>query len=284
MASLKDIRRRISAVRSTQKVTRAMKLVAAAKLRRAQMAAQDGRAYASGLYDTAVRVSRRLGSGAPLLWRRSGSLNCVDVVAIASDRGLCGGFNENLLRALEEGMADLDSYGIQTKIFPIGKRIQRSLVRKGYPLEMPPAECTGEALIEWAAHRMTERFQAGESSGCNLAFNRPINAAQQRIAFWNLLPVYYQGDQAERHLEYLYEPTRDEALEALAQELLRSSIRQALLESNAAELGARMTAMDAATKNADDMIAHLTSVYNRKRQESITAELMDIVGGAEALR
>ena len=248
MASLKDIRRRIGAVRNTQKVTRAMKLVAAAKLRRAQQAALDGRAYASALYDTAVRVSRRLGAQAPLLWRRSPELNCMDVIAIASDRGLCGGFNENLLRALEEGISDLASYGIGSKLFAIGKRGQRAVARKGYPMETPPPELSGDALIDWIVHRAVDRFLAGESTGCNLAFNRFVSAAQQKIVFWNLLPIHYRGGEGERHLEYLYEPTRSEALDALCQAHLRSSIGQALLESTAAEQAARMAAMDAATK------------------------------------
>ena len=188
------------------------------------------------------------------------------------------------MRAVEGGIADLASYGIRTRIFAIGKRGQRHLARKRYDVELAPPDASGEALVEWAARRVAERFQAGESSGCNLAFNRFVNAARQELTFWNLLPVSHQGEVSERHLEYLYEPEREQALAALCQELLRSSIRQALLESNAAEQAARMAAMDAATKNADDMITHLTSVYNRERQEAITTELMDIVGGAEALR
>jgi F-type H+-transporting ATPase subunit gamma len=284
MASLKDIRRRIQAVRGTQKVTRAMKLVAAARLKRAQREAIEGRAYASALYETAVRVSRRLGNRAPSLWRRSENLECIDLVLVSSDRGLCGGFNENLLRAIEEGMADLASYQMRTKVFVIGRKGWARLAALGCDAEAVSMEEGQSAAIERLVAKLVQRFCDGESAGCNLAFNRFISAAHQEIAFWNLLPIYQQGDATERHLEYLAEPSREEALHLLAEELLRSSLRQALLESSAAELGARMAAMDAATKNADEMIAHLTSVYNRKRQEHITTELMDIVNGAEALR
>lgn len=284
MASLKDIRRRILAVKNTQKVTRAMKLVAAAKLKRAQRMAMEGRAYSEALFETVQRVSRRLGRSAPPLWTRPDELTCIDVLVISSDRGLCGGFNENLMRAMMDGVEDHTSHNIAVKSFIIGKKGLQHAARCGLEFEPVSLGEEIEAGVDAVVKLLVGRFLSGESSGCNLAFNRFISAAKQKITFWNLLPLYYRGTEAERNLEYLYEPTREEALRALCEEALRNSIRQALRESAAAELAARMAAMDGATKNADEMIAHLTSVYNRARQETITSELLDIVNGAEALK
>lgn len=284
MPSLKDIRRRILAVRNTQKVTRAMKLVAAARLKRAQRMVQDGRAYADALFETAQRVSRRLGRSAPRLWLRPSEIECVDLLVITSDRGLCGGFNENLMRSVMEGVEEHVSHRIQVKLFIIGKKGVQTANRLKLNFEIITASTSNQASIETIADRLIERFESGKSAGCNVAFNQFINAARQKITFWNLLPLYYRGEDRERNLEYLYEPVRDEALNSLCKRVVVSSIRQAMKESEASELAARMTAMDGATKNADDMVAHLTSIYNRARQETITKDLLDIVNGAEALR
>lgn len=284
MPSLKDIRRRIIAVRNTQKVTRAMKLVAAAKLKRAQRAALEGRTFASELHKTAERVSRRLGARAPNMWRRPEALECIDVLVITSDRGLCGGFNENLIREVIDGIEEHLSHNIAVKLFAIGKKGYSHLASQGRDVETIATDVGMEETIDSVSKKITERYLGGKSSGCNVVFHRFLNAAQQEITFWNLLPLYVRGAESERNLEYLYEPEREEALRALAESEIRSTIRQALLESQASELAARMTAMDAATKNADDMIAHLTSVYNRARQEAITSELLDIVNGVEALK
>lgn len=284
MASLKDIRRRIGAVRGTQKVTRAMKLVAAAKLRRAQMAAFEARAYATDLHDMAMRVSRRLGDRAPPLWQRPKEITCIDVVVVTSDRGLCGGFNEGLLRVLEENAALSEEHGIAVKLFVVGRKGRRYLTARGYDVEEVPGVGGERGMANWITGRLMERYLRGESAGGNIGFNRFASASHQEVTFWNLLPLYKRGIPRERHLEYLYEPIREEILDAICHESIRSTIAQVLLESQAAELAARMTAMDNATRNADDMIAHLTFVYNRARQEAITKELLDIVGGAEALK
>ncbi len=284
MASLKDIRRRIGAVKNTQKVTSAMKLVAAAKLKRTQMMAQEGRIYSSALYDTVTRVSRRLGVRAPGLWRRPRMLDVIDLIVITSDRGLCGGFNEFLLRAVEEGIEDHVSHNIDVKVYVIGRKGYRYLSQRGYKPELISLEGNREKKIAEVVEMMCNRYLNEESSGCNLGFNRFVSTARHDMTFWNLLPLYHIGSQKERHLEYIYEPAREEALHALSRESLISSLKQAMLESNASEIAARMLAMDGATKNADDMIAHLTSVYNKERQESITTELIDIINSAEALR
>lgn len=284
MRSLKDIRRRIDATRGTQKVTRAMKLVAAAKLKGVQDRAIAGKTYSSATYDSVTRVSRRLGALAPGLWRRPLSLDLIDVIVLTSDRGLCGGFNENLLRSLEEGIEDHLTHNIGVKIYAVGRKGFKYLKQRGYDVEELEIGGDRETSIYEVVERICERYLRRESSGCNLGFNKFVSAGRQKITFWNMLPLYHIGDRTERFKEYIYEPDRNEALNALAKESLRGSLRQALLESEASEQAARMAAMDGATKNADDMIAHLTSVYHKARQEAITSELMDIVNGAEALR
>ncbi|MFH0800618.1 MAG: ATP synthase F1 subunit gamma [Pseudomonadota bacterium] len=283
MAALKDIKRRIQAVKSTQKMTRAMKLVAAARLKRAQQTAFDARSYSSGIIDTAMLVSRRLGPRAPLMWQRPKDLNCVDLAVVTSDRGLCGGFNENLLRRIEEAVTNAASHNIDTRLYVIGKKGMRYLSARGRDVEAVPGG-DDAGVASWIAARLMERYRKGESAGGNVAFNRFASAGRQELTFWNLLPLHKRGNAKERHLEYLYEPTRETALDRLCAMAITASMRQAILESRAAELAARMSAMDNATRNADDMIAHLTFVYNRARQEDITSELMDIVGGAEALK
>lgn len=284
MLSLKDIRHRIAAVRNTQKVTRAMKLVAAAKLRGAQRRAMNGRAFASAIHETVDRVSKRLGHKAPALWRRPKSIDCVDVLVITSNRGLCGGFNENLLRAVNEGIEDHKFYNIDVKVFVIGKKGLSYLNRYKHDVEEILINDDKDKIIEQTADHFIERFLSGESSGCNIAFNRFINAARQKVVFWNLIPLYVRGSAMEKNLEYLYEPDKNSALDKLCRMSIINSIEQAILESEASELAARMAAMDMATKNADEMIGHLTMIYNKARQATITNELLDIVNGAEALR
>jgi F-type H+-transporting ATPase subunit gamma len=218
------------------------------------------------------------------MWRRPAAIDCIDVAVVTSDRGLCGGFNENLLRAVDDGIATSEDHNISVKLFVIGKKGLKYLKARRYDVEAVPTEGGQEAMASWVIGRIVERYRKGESAGGNIAFNRFESAARQEVKFWNLLPLHARGSERERHMEYLYEPARGEALDGLCMEAMRSSMRQALVESNAAELAARMAAMDNATRNADEMIAHLTFVYNRARQEDITAELMDIVGGAEALK
>ena len=284
MMTQKEIRRRIEAVRNTQKVTRSMKLVAAARLRGAQQRAVKKREHTSALFDITVRVSRRLGREAPVLWRRPEGIDCVDVIVVTSDRGLCGGFNENLLREVDEGILQHLMHNIAVKIFVIGRQGVKRLGARGYDVEAVPRDGGLDAAVKWLTDTVTERCVSGESSGCNIAFNRFVSAARQKPTFWNLLPLSYRGFESNRNVEYIYEPIRKDALDALAGQIIGSALWQALLESEASEHAARMTAMDAATRNAEDMIEHLTSVYNKVRQETITSELMDIVNGAEALR
>jgi len=284
MYTQKEIKRRIEAVRNTQKITRSMKLVAAARLKGAQVRALADRPYTSALHGVTTRVSRRLGRAAPALWRRPSALQCIDLIVVTSDRGLCGGFNENLLRQVEEGILEHLTHNIEVKNFVIGRQGVKWLTGRGYDVVEVPTEGGIDSIIKWVLQRVSDRCVGGRSAGCNIGFNRFVSASKQKVTFWNLLPLSHRGFQREHSIEYLYEPMRDKALDMLAAQSLVSTLKQAVLESEASEHAARMTAMDAATKNAEDMIAHLRSVYNRARQESITSELMDIVNGAEALR
>lgn len=284
MASLKDISRRISAVKNTQKVTRAMKLVAAAKLKRAQTTTFAARKYASELHNITTRISRHLGERAPLMWQRPKEIKCIDLIVISSDRGLCGGFNENLFGQLEDEILTASNHGIAIKLFVIGKKGTKHFSAKKYDVEIPPSTLQESETITWVVDKVVDRYIKGQSAGCNIVFNKFVTTSRQEPTFWNMLPLHKRGNEKERNLEYLYEPTRESVLDFLCRESLLATVRQSFSESRAAELAARMVAMDNATKNAEDMVSHLTFVYNRARQESITSDLMDIVGGAEALK
>lgn len=284
MKSLKEIRRRITAVRGTQKITNAMRLVAAAKIRAVEKKAIGGRDYAKEIHRSVQRISRRLGPRAPDMWRRPTVINCMDVLVITSDRGLCGGFNENLLRFLEDGCWEHECHNISVKIYVIGRKGWNYLKSRGYDVERIPSDGGREKIVRWAVNAMMLRFLAGDSAGGYVLFNRFVNARHYEITSWNMLPLYSHGGEREREIDYIFEPERDLALDFFASEMLMGTVRQAIFESEAAEQAARVVAMTGATKNADDMVNHLSGLYNRARQEEITAELMDVVGGAESQR
>jgi len=286
MQSLKHIRRRIQSVRNTQKVTRAMKLVAAARLKRAQREALTAREYTDGFRGVVKRISMRAGPEAPPIMRRRADIKSLDVLIFTSDRGLCGGFNENLLMQVLDGIEDHTSHGIDVFLFVIGKKGWQFLKRRYAKLERLTRadDESNSAFINRVASLLTKRFFLHESDGTFLALNKFLSASTQAPTFWNYLPLHWRGRTPDRLLDYIYEPGRDIARDNLCRELLERFIAQAILETRAAELAARMMAMDSATKNADDMISHLTREYHKARQSAITAELLDIIGGANALR
>ncbi|MBT3181522.1 MAG: ATP synthase F1 subunit gamma [Deltaproteobacteria bacterium] len=283
MQSLKDLRRRILATRDTLKIVRSMKLIAAAKLRGAQAAATKGRPYALELHRSVQRISGRLGADAPEMWRRPDHIGCLDTLVITSDRGMCGGFNENLLRFVEWGCYEHETHNIPVKLYVIGRKGRQFLKTSGYDVERVPSEGGTEKAVRWVVNNMMLRFLSGESSGGFVVFNKYLSSTKYEVTSWNLLPLYTRNWGRGDDVEYIFEPERDLALDFFASEFLMETVRQAIVESYAAEQVARIMAMSSATKNADDMIAHLTSLYNKARQEAITSELMDIVGGAEAL-
>lgn len=286
MSSLKTIRRRIQSVKNTQKVTKAMKLVAAAKLKRAQRDALAARDYSDGIRGIVRRISMRAGSQAPPLMRRRDDIRSLDVLVVTSDRGLCGGFNENLLLSVLEGIHEHTSHGIDVRIFVVGKKGWQYLSRRYEKVErlIKGDDESGGDFCGRIAAMLTKRFLSNESDGAYIVLNRFKSAARQEISYWNFLPLHWRGRMPDRLLDYIYEPARTPVIDALAERMLSRSVEQAMLESSAAELAARMVAMDNATKNADEMISHLTLEYHKARQSAITTELLDIVGGAEALR
>ena len=294
MPSLKAIRTRISSVKSTQKITRAMKLVSAARLRRAQDAILGARPYANALATAVVEVALRAGADAhPLLDRRTPER--LTMVPLTSDRGLAGGFNANVFRALQR-FVDEQKRGTpaarEVSLEIVGKKgrdfFRRRKANIGHELAGPTAD-TALQIAREMAHIVTHSFQNGRTDAVYLVYNEFKSAGQQRVVVEPLLPITGANLQGQAGggtgaLDFLYEPSKERLLDALLPLYVESQIYRGLLESMASEFGARMTAMDSATNNAKEMISTLTLQYNRARQAAITKELMEIVSGAEALK
>ncbi len=285
MQSLKIIRHRIKSVKNMRKVTKAMKFVAAAKLKSAQKEAISARNYTHNLWEIIKRISKKAGANAPPLMRRRSTINNIDCLLITSSRGLCGSFNENLIRAVIEKVQEHKTVGIGVNLFVVGKKGWQLLKSKDfnvYKIDFGYRDIYDFAKS--ATDLLVTRFLSGESDGAFIAFNHFISASRQEVTFWDHVPLHWRGIGLEKHIDYMYEPNKDDVMDELTRELLCRLIMQAILESNASEQAARMLAMDKATKNADDMIASLTLQYNKARQATVTSELLDIIGGAEAIR
>jgi F-type H+-transporting ATPase subunit gamma len=282
MPSLKALRKRIATVRSTQKITKAMKMVAAARLRRAQDAAERARPYAGKLAETFAVVAAGIEPDAhPLLARREERR--IDLLVLTSDRGLCGGYNANLLRFAE---AFLRERGAAAAIAVVGRKGLEYYRRRGVTLVQHHVGVLGTPVPELTrvlAAAVADRFVRGESDAVYLAYSRFRSAISQVPTVTPLLPVKPPEGGAPA-VDYIFEPDRGALLDLLLPRYVEAVITQALLEAIASEHGARMTAMDNATTNASDMIGRLTLVMNRVRQAAITKELMEIVSGAEALK
>jgi F-type H+-transporting ATPase subunit gamma len=294
MPSLKDLKVRINSVKSTQKITSAMKMVAAAKLRRAQEAAEAARPYAE-------RMERMLGSlaasmagreGAPALLAGNGRDQVHLVVVMTSDRGLCGGFNSSIVRATRRKVRELREQGKQVKLFCVGRKGRDQLKRDLGDIIIGHMEDVGRPKLAFPAAneigvKLVQLFEQGEFDVCYLAYNKFKSAMTQIVTFLQLIPFAVPEDrakgQAKGDVSYEYEPDETEILEALLPRNLGVQVFRALLENSASEQGARMTAMDNATRNAGDMINKLTIFYNRSRQAYITKELIEIISGAEAV-
>jgi F-type H+-transporting ATPase subunit gamma len=301
MPSLKSLRVRIASVKSTQKITSAMKMVAAAKLRRAQEQAEAARPYAE-------RMERMLGSladsvagrdGAPPLLVGNGKDDVHLLVVATADRGLCGGFNSNIVREARRRIAALQNEGKTVKILCVGRKGRDQLRREYGKLIVDTIEEIGRPTLrfegaEGVAQRIATMFAEGEFDVCTLFFARFKSAITQIVTKQQLIPFAALSDEEEESAEadrggmpanavYEYEPDEEEILRDLLPRNLAIQVFRALLENNASEQGARMTAMDNATRNAGDMIDRLTLTYNRTRQAVITKELIEIISGAEAL-
>ena len=293
MANLKDLRVRIASVKSTQKITSAMKMVAASKLRRAQVAAEEARPYAD-------RMERMLGAltaslptleGAPRLLAGSGAEDSHLIVAVTADRGLCGGFNGNIVRECRHRINALVAEGKTVKVLCIGRKGRDGLKREFGDLIIDTHENlmrTGVAYDDARAiaGNLRAMFDDGEFDVCTVVFNRFKSVISQEVTPRRVIPFPLPEETdtpAELRALYIMEPTDDEILDELLPRNLAVQVYRALIESYASEQGARMTAMDNATRNAGDMIDSLTLTYNRTRQANITRELIEIISGAEAL-
>jgi F-type H+-transporting ATPase subunit gamma len=300
VANLKAIRKRISTVKSTQKITRAMKMVAGARLNRAQQRILALRPYAvataEALAEVTLSEERRMGAAVapdhPLLARREEK--SVLFLVITSDRGLCGAFNSNILRRAERMWRESEAAGKKVQIAVVGRKGRDYFKRRKAPL-LHVFSGVWERLDLETARRVARKtlapFVKAEVDAIYLVYNEFKSAMTQRVVAEPLFPVGKAEGEAEKaeageqalEREFLFEPSKAALLERLVPMYVEISILRALLESMASELGARMTAMDSATKNASDMIERLTLQYNRARQAAITTELMEIIGGAEAL-
>ncbi|BFU96500.1 MAG: ATP synthase gamma chain [Nitrospira sp.] len=298
MPSLQSVRRKIDSVKKTQKITKAMKMVAAAKLKRTQDRILAARPYALKMRDAIRALSRRVNRDAhPLLKKREG--HRIEVAVVTSDRGLCGAFNANILRAAAAALKEFESAGATVQVVVIGRKGRDFFRRRGWTVRREIVDVFDKLSFE---HGMLlgnelqalENYAADRIDAVYAIYNEFKSAIQQRVVVERLLPLDWvveisavkEADQGTEQLPggYLYEPSEDELLEQLLHRNFHVQAYRILLESSAAEQGARMTAMDGATRNAGELIKKLTIYYNKTRQAAITKELMDIVGGAEALK
>ena len=285
MATLQAIKKRIASVKNTEQITRAMYRVSVAKLRRAQMAAENSRPYGEALSATIVDLAARAATGHPLLEKRP--VKKAEIVLFTSDRGLCGGYNANLIRTAERFMRESCSGYDQVEISVVGKRAADYLKRRRIPVRKVTTNLMRTLNYELArsiADELTARFLAGEVDAVFLVHAVFRSALSQKPTVVPLLPFQLPAEGEASLIDYIYEPGVKEILDALLPRQVRTQVFRAMLEAVASEHGARMTAMDSASTNAADMIDRLTLQFNRARQAAITKELMEIIGGAEALK
>jgi F-type H+-transporting ATPase subunit gamma len=288
MPSLKDIRKRITSVKSTQKITRAMKLVAAARLRRAQENIVNARPYANKLHELISELALRADAeDHPLLEVRKPRR--IMVVVLTSDRGLCGGFNTNILRTLLTKRTEFDEQYDEVRLAVVGRKGREYLKHRNVPVHKYFQGMDVNTALDRAkeiSDGIIEDFLAHDLDMVYLLYNEFKSAMSQRIELEQLLPIVpLELDEADgSQIDFVYEPSKIELLETILPMYVHVETYRAALECTASEFGARMTAMENATNNAGDMISSLTLEFNKARQASITTELLDIVGGAEALK
>ena len=284
MATLRDIQRRIRSVQSTQKITRAMKLVAAAKLRRAQERIVSARPYATKMAELLGHlVSGSDEAAHPLLEQREGPRR--QIVIITADKGLAGAFNSNIIRRSLDLIRE--SSAVDLTLVVVGRKARDFYRRRPYTVKRDLIGFWDRLAYSHAcelADFFMEQYRSGEVDEVWLLYNEFRSVAVQRPVRMQLLPIPKTEEHAAESVDYIYEPGPGEILGELLPRHVRMQVYRALMESAAGEHGARMTAMEAATANAKEMIDVLTIQYNKARQEKITKELLDIVGGAEALK
>ncbi len=288
MASLRDIRTKIVSIKKTQQITKAMKMVAAAKLRRAQERVIAARPYARKMLAVIANLAGRVERARhPLLAKREPKQ--VKLMVLTSDRGLCGAYNTNILRKAVEVVKQFKAEGKEVKVNVVGRK-GRDFFRKRheYTLGKVWAEL---GMIDYAkaadvGKNIVERFSAGETDEVYILYNEFKSVMQQKVTLEKLLPVEppAEADPFTAAVDYLYEPSAEAILSSILPKHIEVQVYRSMLESQASEMGSRMTAMDSATRNAKDMIERLTLKFNKQRQAAITKEISEIVGGAEALK
>ncbi len=291
MPNLKDLKNRIESVKSTRKITKAMQMVAAAKLRRAQDAAEAGRPYAERMQAVMGGLAASVGGAdnAPRLLAGTGSDQTHLLVVMTAERGLCGGFNSSIVRLVRNRVEELKANGKTVKLLTVGKK-GREQLRRDYAdlmvghVDLSEVKRIGYANAAEIAGDILKRFDAGEFDVASIYFNTFQSVISQVPTETQIIPASFDAPEADDvSTLYDYEPSEEAILEDLLPRGVATQIFSALLENGASEQGARMSAMDNATRNAGEMIDKLTIEYNRSRQAVITNELIEIISGAEAL-
>ena len=290
MASLDDLKKRIASVKSTQKITKAMKMVAAAKLRRAQESAEKGRPYSEKMNNVILNLSNGISDkeNAPKLLSGTGQEKTHLCVVMTSDRGLCGGFNSNIIKKAKSYFSKILDEGKELKIITVGSKGNDQLKR-----------VYGDKIIENISFKesknanyfdadkigkiVIEKFDAGEFDICTIFYNQFKNVITQIPQAQQIIPLNNEAEENSSEESYEFEPDEDEILSNLLPKNISTQIFKAMLENSASEQGSRMSAMDNATRNAGEMVDKLTIEYNRSRQAAITKELIEIISGAESL-
>ena len=289
MPSLKDLKNRIGSVKSTQKITSAMKMVAAAKLRKAQKQALASRPYTSLMDSVVSKISSKaIGSSIDLVSGKEIKTHLL--VVFSADRGLCGGFNGSITRTVRSEIKKLKDDGINVKLLMVGKKSADALNREFGDLFVEKIDGNSAKPnytdAEVLAKKIIDLFENNEFGVCRVIFNKFVSAITQEVTLKSLIPVEVKIDEIDENNSssiYEFEPSEEEILNDLLPRNIATQLYSAQIESTASELAARMTAMDNATRNAGEMIDNLTLQYNRTRQAVITKELIEIISGAEAL-
>ena len=291
MPSLKDLKNRIGSVKSTQKITSAMKMVAAAKLRKAQEQAIASRPYCSSMEKIVSSLASKLIDNAPELLKGKKEIKKQLLVVFSADRGLCGGFNGSISRAVKLEVKKSKDLGIETKLLFVGRKSADTLKKdfQQHIVEIITGNSTNPIYSDALSisSKIADLYQRDEFGSCKIIFNKFLSAIAQEVTLKSLIPIETNNEDASNNNQvssvYEYEPSEEVILEELLNKNIATQLFSAQMESTASELAARMTAMDNATRNAGDLIDRLTLQYNRTRQAFITKELIEIISGAEAL-
>lgn len=291
MPSLKDLKNRIGSVKSTQKITSAMKMVAAAKLRKAQEQAIASRPYCSSMEKIVSSLANKLIDNAPELLKGKKDIKKQLLVVFSADRGLCGGFNGSISRAVKLEVKKSKDLGIETKLLFVGRKSADTLKKdfQQHIVEIVTGNSTNPIYSDALSisSKIVDLYQKDEFGSCKIIYNKFVSAITQEVTLKSLIPIETNNEDVSQNNQvssvYEYEPSEEVILEELLNKNIATQLFSAQMESTASELAARMTAMDNATRNAGDLIDRLTLQYNRTRQAFITKELIEIISGAEAL-